>query len=50
MSSYTFRSSRPDSWVQPRAYRDASIRFMTYGPIQPMQEEPGLFSRLFARR
>ena len=49
MSSYIFRSSRPDSWVQPRAYRDASIRYMTYGPVQPM-EEPGLLQRLFGRR
>lgn len=49
MSSYIFRSSRPDSWVQPRAYRDASIRYMTYGPVQPM-EEPSLLQRLFGRR
>lgn len=49
MSSYSFRSSRPDSWVQPRAHRDASIRYMTHGPVQPM-EEPGLLQRLFGWR
>lgn len=49
MSSYSYRSSRPDSWTQPRAHRDASIRYMAHGPIQPM-EEPSLFERLFGRR
>jgi len=49
MSSFSYRSSRPDTWVQPRAYRDASIRYMAHGPIQPM-EEPGFFQRLFGRR
>ena len=45
MSSLTFRSSRADSWTSPRAHRDASQRFMAYGPIRPM-EEPGLLERL----
>jgi hypothetical protein len=49
MSSLTFRSSRPDGWIQPRPHRDASLRFMTHGPIQPM-EEPGFFARLFGAR
>ncbi|MCB2087350.1 MAG: hypothetical protein R3E18_10210 [Sphingomonadaceae bacterium] len=45
MSSLTFRSSRPDSWTMPRAHRDASQRYMAYGPIRPM-EEPGLIEKL----
>lgn len=47
MSSYTFRSSRPDRWAVPRAYTDPSLRRMHYGPIQPMAREPGsLLARL----
>ena len=46
MSSYSFRSSRPDSWTNPRPYRDASQRMMAYGKIQPM-EQPGFLTRLF---
>ena len=49
MSSLSFRSSRPDHWVQPRPYTDASLRFMAHGPVQPMEEESGFFSRLFCR-
>ncbi|MEW4448874.1 hypothetical protein [Qipengyuania sp. JC766] len=48
MSSYSFRSSRPDAWVMPRAHSDASMRMMKHGKIQPMQE-PGLLARLFGR-
>ena len=48
MSAYTFRSSRPDRWVSPRPYSDASLRAQTYGPVQPM-EAPGLAERLIAR-
>ena len=50
MSSYTFRSSRPDRWVQPRPYSDASLRRMAYGAIQPMEaSRTGLLSRLLLR-
>lgn len=49
MSNFTYRSSRPDAWAQPRAYRDASLRLMAYGPVRPMKE-PGFFERLFGRR
>ena len=49
MSGLSFRSSRPDSWVQPRPYRDASMRYQMHGPIRPM-EEPGLIARLFGWR
>ena len=49
MSSLTFRSSTPDRWVQPRPHRDASQRYMTHGPILPM-DEPGFFARLFGAR
>lgn len=48
MSSYTFRSSRPDGWISPRPHQDASLRFMKHGRILPM-EEPGLLARLFGR-
>ena len=49
MSSMSFRSSRPDNWVQPRAHRDASLRYMKHGPLLPM-EEPGLLARMFGAR
>lgn len=48
MSSSTFRSSRPDGWVQPRPQCDATLRRTRYGPIQPM-EQPGFFARLLGR-
>lgn len=48
MSSFTYRSSRPDRWTMPRPYQDASLRFRTHGPIQPM-ERPGFWSRVFGR-
>jgi hypothetical protein len=48
MSAYTFRSSRPDRWVSPRPYSDASLRAATYGRIRPM-EAPGFIERLIAR-
>ncbi|WP_168194200.1 hypothetical protein [Altererythrobacter sp. TH136] len=48
MSGLSFRSSRPDSWVHPRPFHDASTRHQMYGPIRPM-EEPGLLARLFGR-
>ena len=48
MSSFTFRSSRPDSWTMPRPHRDASQRFITHGPIQPMTQ-PGFIARLLGR-
>lgn len=48
MSSFNFRSSRPDHWTLPRPYRDASMRYHVHGPIQPM-EEPGFFARLLGR-
>ncbi len=49
MSSLSYRSSRPDAWVQPRPFSDASVRFAKHGPILPM-DRPGLFARLFRRR
>ena len=48
MSGLQFRSSRPDAWTMPRAYQDASLRYMKHGPILPM-EEPGFLARLFRR-
>ena len=49
MASQTYRSSRPDGWTMPRPDRDASLRYMMHGPIQPM-EEPSLLARLFGAR
>ncbi|WP_162935654.1 hypothetical protein [Tsuneonella amylolytica] len=49
MSSLSFRSSRPDAWVQPRPFSDASLRHQIHGPIRPM-EEPGFFARLLGLR
>ena len=46
MSQYSFHSSRPDGWVSPRPYSDATLRRMAYGPIQPMHRPRGLLSRL----
>ena len=39
-----------DLWILPRPHRDASQRYMTYGPIQPMDEPPGFWQRLFGAR
>lgn len=51
MSSYSFRSSRPDSWAVPRAYTDPTLRRMYYGPIQPMPTSHRSFlSRLLRAR
>jgi hypothetical protein len=49
MSGLSFRSSRPDNWVMPRPFHDASLRYQMHGPIQPM-EEPSLLERLFSSR
>lgn len=49
MSAYRFHSSRPDHWVQPRPFSDASLRLQQYGPLQPM-DPPGFWQRLFGRR
>ena len=49
MSSLSFHSSRPDRWVKPKPYSDASLRYKQHGKILPM-EEPGFFARLFGAR
>jgi len=51
MSSLTYRTSRPDKWVNPRPYRDPSLRLRRNGPIQPMETgEIGILARLFGLR
>ncbi len=45
MSAYTFRSSPPDQWVNPRPTQDPAQRRAIHGPLQPMQQ-PGWISRL----
>ena len=50
MSSLSYRSSSPDHWVQPRPYKDASLRLMANGPVQPMEDNSSFFNRLFGRR
>ena len=47
MSNLSYRSSKPDSWIAPRPYADASVRMMKLGPVQPMDAPQGLLSRLF---
>jgi len=47
MSSLSYRSSQPDRWTMPRPHQDASTRYRIHGPILPMEEQPGLFARLF---
>nr|WP_192895914.1 hypothetical protein [Parerythrobacter lutipelagi] len=48
MSQQSFRSSAPDNWTQPRPHSDPTLRYMRYGPVQPM-DQPGFFARLFGR-
>ncbi|MCB2060351.1 MAG: hypothetical protein R3E09_04415 [Novosphingobium sp.] len=49
MSAYRYHSSRPHEWIMPRPHRDAHQRYLTYGPILPMDSDrkPGLLERLF---
>jgi hypothetical protein len=49
MSSLNYRSSRPDSWTNPRPYSDPGQRRMKYGRILPMDEDRGFLWRLFHR-
>ncbi len=49
MSSLSFRSSRPDRWVQPKGNGDASLRLQAHGKIQPMHQ-PTFLQRLFGLR
>lgn len=49
MSSLTFRSSRPDRWVEPKPYSDPNLRYQQHGRVLPM-EEPGFWARLFGAR
>jgi hypothetical protein len=45
MSSYSFRTSRPDHWSSPRPTSDPSLRAMAYGPVRSMNE-PSWFEKL----
>ncbi|MFN2100904.1 hypothetical protein [Altererythrobacter sp. MF3-039] len=48
MSQYSFRSSQPDRWINPRPHSDPTLRRMHYGAIQPMvTRRPGILRRLF---
>lgn len=47
MTPHIKHKDRPDHWVQPRPHRDASLRYMTHGPVQPMDYgRPGFAVRL----
>lgn len=46
MSTLRYHGSRPNEWFAPRPHRDPHQRYLTYGPIQPM-DRPGLLERLF---
>ena len=51
MSSMSYRSSRPDRWIQPKPYSDSSLRYQMHGKILPMEgDEPGFLARLFGAR
>lgn len=50
MASLRFHCSRPNEWVSPRPHRDDNQRLRVYGRLQPMEETPGLFQRIFGRR
>ncbi|MFN2099776.1 hypothetical protein [Altererythrobacter sp. MF3-039] len=50
MSSHVYHTSRPDSWVHPRSYTDASLRRRKYGRVRPMEEPPGFWARLMGFR
>lgn len=45
-TSPSFTSSRPCSWVQPRAYTDPNLRRQCFGKVLPM-EQPSFLQRLF---
>lgn len=47
MSSYSIRTSRPHESILPRAHRDPYQRYLAYGPIQPMDQPRGFWSKLF---
>ncbi|MCJ2182125.1 hypothetical protein MTR62_05320 [Novosphingobium sp. 1949] len=49
MSNYVSHSSRPHESILPRAHRDASQRYLAYGPIQPMDSDRSLLERLIDR-
>lgn len=47
MTAATFRTSRPDSWTQPRPFSDANTRRHIHGPLLPMDDTaPSLWRRL----
>jgi hypothetical protein len=48
MSAPRYFGSRPHEWLAPRPQCDASQRYHTYGPIQPM-DQPGILWQLFRR-
>lgn len=48
MTKLSYRSSRPDSWSQPRPFQDPDMRRMKFGRIEPM-EKPGFFARFLGR-
>ena len=51
MSTLSFRSSRPDTWILPRPHRDPGMRLMTYGPLVPMDDDRhGFWRRLIGAR
>lgn len=45
MSSYSFRSSKPDRWISPRPHSDPALRALAYGPVRSM-DEPSWLAKL----
>ena len=50
MTSHLISTSRPHASILPRAHTDAHQRWLTYGPIQPMDYRESWFIRLLTRR
>lgn len=46
MTAMSFRCSRPSNWIEPRQTLDADQRRRAYGPVQPMEEKPGLLRKI----
>lgn len=49
MAKFSYRSSSPDTWTQPKPFQDPDMRRQKFGKIMPM-EKPGLLDRFLRRQ
>ena len=49
MHSLVYARSRPHESILPRPHRDAHQRYLSYGPVLPM-DQPGWLRRAFGWR